>query len=243
LKNSWKDKVSKNHKKLGQALLEPLPVETDTDKEKASKAEVQVIKVTGEAITRYAKAASEKKTAEDEMKKLKPVIVKPALEEIFERNCAEPGKALTSVRLIDEKGGAATISFQCRYGDIEDEDQTLKDLAALGVKDPNKYLAYNVRALFNARLLYNLDGALNVDLYERLREAIQQVENEFSLGTTEETKLLSMARVVSVKPSFHADRWRDFDEEQQAVLTKVLPNVVTVTPVAAEKPKKGLENK
>jgi hypothetical protein len=231
----------KNHKKLGLALLEPLPVETDKVGPETPKPEVRVIKVTGEAITRYAKAASDKKTAEDEMKKFKPVIIKPALEEIYEANCAEPDKAITSVRLIDEKGGAATISFTSKYADIEDEDTTLRELAALGMKDPNKYLAYNIRALFNARLLYNPDGSLNVQLYDRLREAIKQVETEFGLGINEETKLMSTTRVVEVKPSFHKDRWRDFAEDQQKALSKALPNTVSVTPVAAEKPKKGLE--
>lgn len=223
--------------------LNDIDVPVNTPDAKAGDSNIREVQIEGDSIQRYNSASALCKSNEALMKKLKPLLVVPASEEFFEYNTTNAGAPLTSVRLVDQTRHKLNVSFKNAYGNISGDEAIAaltKALTDLGVKDVNKYLRSTLALGLDALPFFHENGDLNVEFYKEVYTELAKIAEKHKVNNP-----LTALKVVQVRSTFHQERWADFTYEQQKELSKLLPNQISLTPVATPgaKAAAGSENK
>jgi hypothetical protein len=213
-------------------------VKVNAPEDKPDKEEIPVVQIEGDICKRFNEAKKQMKDAEAVIKELQGTIHQRAMEKIFAHNC-DPNclKPLTSVKLqdvtVDEEdesvrtpGEVTRVSFTARYNncDTEQVDAAFQDFKG---RDINDYVVETIAAKFDDSVFLDADGNFDLVAYNKFRIAIEKVAKD--LGMVKDGKVqspLGTKRVLKTKPDFHERRFRDFDEEENFTLAKVLPNTI-----------------
>jgi len=214
---------SKSTKDNGKPVvtLKKLSLERPATK---TKKDIPIIRVEGDQIKEYNKAVADVKEAKEIQDEIKPAVLELGIPEILTINCGDPDNAVASVRLIDDTGAEAVVSFKDQYRAVSPQ-AAVDLLVAFGVKDVNDYLQEEIVPTFDTKAFYTADGKFNAELFVAVRDALQKVSAQFGLAG----ELIGKDKVVKPNANFHDLRFRRFSACQNEVLTEVLPNTVSVT--------------
>jgi hypothetical protein len=193
------------------------------------------ISIHGDAVTRYNKHAKDEKEAKKAKDKARPEVEVEALDELFKFNVENPKNVKTTIKVTDDEGAKANVSFKNAYAPLSDVQEVLNKLRTLGVSDPNRFVQKKVVIGFDTDVFYDkLDGSLKLDLYLAMMNAIQDVAANHGVPSP-----FTSHEVLTVKDSFHEDRWNIGANESpenradaQAWLRETFKNTVSITPVA-----------
>jgi len=182
--------------------------------------------VKGNAISRYVKAYVALKDAKAVVDELRPFVLKDALKFMFNHNSSNPKNPASTVKVGDAEE-VVRVSFQNKYSvaDAESVDSVFSEFG----KDINTYAQETIKVAFDSKVFLDAEGNTRPEVYEAFRTACEAVATKMKVANP-----LSSKVVVLPKPNFHEDRWTDFTAEQNARLTEVLPNTVTITPLKSE---------
>ena len=193
------------------------------------------IEIHGNAVTEYNRQAQKEKEAKKAKDKARPGVELIALDELFKFNTENPAEAKVTVKVTDEEGSKANVSFKNSYSPLASVNEVLSKLKALGVRDPNLYVQKKVVIGFDTAGFYDeLDGSLRLEYYTAMMEAIQNVAAEHGAKSP-----FTSHEVLTVKENFHQDRWNigaqgtpEERSDAQAWLRETFKNQVSITPVA-----------
>jgi hypothetical protein len=208
-----------------------------------SKDEIPVVQIEGDICQRYNEAAQQIKDATATINTLKGVIHQHAMEKIFAHNCAPDClQPLTSVKLqdiqVDEEdetirtpGEVTRVSFTSKYNtcDTAQVDAAFQDFNG---RDINNYVVETIAAKFDDSVFMDAEGNFDLTAYNKFRLAIEKVARDLGMvkdGVVQSP--LGTKRVLVTKPDFHLKRFKDFNEEENFTLAKVLPNTIQVAAV------------
>lgn len=210
--------------------------ETDS---KPKSDEIPVVQIEGDICKRFNEAKKQIKDAEGVIKELEGTIHQRAMERIFAHNCATDClKPLTSVKLqditVDEEdeevrtpGEVTRVSFTSRYNncDTAQVDAAFQEFPG---RDINDYVVETIAAKFDDSVFMDADGNFDLTAYNKFRLAIEKVAKDLGMvdGEGKVKSPLGTKRVLKTKPDFHERRFKDFDEEENFTLAKVLPNTI-----------------
>ncbi|MBV5345421.1 MAG: hypothetical protein JZU63_07775 [Rhodoferax sp.] len=193
------------------------------------KGDIPTILVEGDYPSRYNEAAAIKKSAEELMIDLKPVMLPSALAELFRNNADRPWDAISSVKLQDAAQEVTRVTFMNKYsnttapvvealfGEIKKKDGKRPDI--------NDYCTRSMVGKFNSAAFQGPDGKFSQERYDEIREALAEVSIRLGIENP-----LSTEEVVQVLPDFNSRRWMDFDEKTNARITEVIPNQINFVP-------------
>jgi len=192
--------------------------------------EIPVIRVEGNNVGKYNRASAQKNAAEQTMKELRPDLLIKGLSEVFTRSIDKPLTPTLTVKLQDVEGEVLRVEFTKAYGAVDDV-ATAETLFQERDVDVNDYLQEKVVAKFNDKVFLDENGNFQQAVYIEFRKAIEQVSKRLGVACPLETE-----KVVSVKDSFHVERFVQFPSlEDQKSLTACLPNTTRIVPVTVNK--------
>jgi hypothetical protein len=196
----------------------------------AESGDIPVIDVIGHQVADYNKASAQAKEAEARMEELSESLTKAGLGEIYARSIARPLTPTLTVKLRDEEKEVLRVEFTRKYSSVKAIERAEALFSSRKV-DINLYVQEAVKATFDDKVFYNEDGDFNQETYEAYRKAIEQVAKRLGQNCP-----LQTGKVVSVKPTFHTERFVQFpNEEDQEVLTACMPNTTRIVPVTVNK--------
>jgi hypothetical protein len=204
------------------------------------KDEIPIIQIEGDTCKRFNEAKKQIKDAEATINELEGVMHERAMEKIFAHNCAPDClQPITSVKIqdvaVDEDdetirtpGEVTRVSFTARYNNC-DTAQVDAAFQAFAGRDINNYVVETIAAKFDDSVFMDADGNFDLVAYNKFRIAIEKVAKD--LGMIDKVtgivkSPLGTKRVLKTKPDFHEKRFKDFDEEENFTLAKVLPNTI-----------------
>lgn len=184
--------------------------------------------VVGDAVTRYNRHAQEEKDAKANKEKVREELQDIALETLFDYNTQNPDGYKSTIKLTDEEDSSLNVSFKNVYLPITNEKKVLS--ALVGVKDPNDFIQRKVVVGFDTSVFYNEDGSLNKELYMDMMRAIEDTAARHGVKSP-----FSSSEVTTVRPTFHADRWKIYADpalpvDIQYAIFNACPNSVSFTP-------------
>lgn len=193
------------------------------------------VRVHGNAVTEYNRQAQREKDAKKAKDKARPGVELVALDELFKFNTTNPDIAKTTVKITDDEGSRANVSFKNAYAALESVDEVISKLKALGVRDPNLYVQKKVVIGFDTTGFYSeLDGSLKMELYMDMMHAIQAVAADHGVKSP-----FTSHEVLAVRESFHKDRWNigvqgtpEERSDAQAWLRETFKNQVSIMPLS-----------
>ncbi len=209
-----------------------IPVNGHSDKDKAK---MPIVDIEGDVVKQYNAASAAMKAAEDVMKDLRPEITEVGVGAVLEFNVGAPANPVASAKLVDATGASTLVSFTAKYsalGDTAKVENVENFFASLDGDvtdtDINHYVQETVQAKFNCKVFNDEVGVFSKLKYDKYRLALERVARE--LG---DPCPLEVSKVLMPLEGFHAKRWAAFPSvELQMALAEVLPNVVTVKPIA-----------
>lgn len=216
-------------KKPERAKLAPLKIKLPAAKPR--KDEMPSIDVEGIYVTTYNAASARMKSAEEDMVELKPFLTSVPMGELFRLNCAYPSEPYASIKITDEQSSVVRMTLPNKYGTIDPAfvEQFFTTLRKKDGTPPNinDYIVRTTQAKFDSRCFMTPTGEFNLAAYEAIQKAMQQVADELKIQNP-----LTCTEVVVPKPSFHAQRWHDFPEDTQRMISQVLGNGPSLYPQA-----------
>ncbi len=214
------------------------------DVAKKKKTDIIIVDVAGEAVTTYNAAVTAKKTAEAQVLESGHKLKELGLPELYALAIANVDTPPSSIKLRDSLGAVVRLTSQDKYGVVDPEatDLVFNNLGG----DINDFVQFSVKASFNAGVFLAAAGAsaagavgdFSPKIYAVYKKAIEQATAQLikeGLLAPETPSPLGTAKVATVKPDFHARRYRAFPAvPQQVQLSEVISNTVTLTPVIDE---------
>lgn len=187
---------------------------------------------TRDKVTRYLRATAAKKAAEDRIKTLRPALENAFLEELIYRNVNErPEDPLTSLKVVDNRGSAVTMSFTKKYA-AGNADAIDEAMAEIGL-DSGDFVeeVYTAEVDWKPFEFKGVKGSFNDSLFRRFVREVAAVAEKLGLPSNP----LSLGTKVRPKPDFHTERWAEVpDAEQQRELVKILPNTINILTTAQQ---------
>lgn len=214
-------------------------VKVNETAEAPKKDEIPVVQIEGDTCKRYNEAQKQIKDAEAVIAELKSIIHEQAMTSIFAHNCVPNClKPITSVKLQDvkvdeedesirEPGEVTRVSFTSRYNNC-DTEQVDNAFQTFSGRDINNYVVETIAAKFDDSVFMDAEGNFDLMAYNKFRLAIEKVAKDLGMvGEDGKVKSpLGTKRVLKTKPDFHERRFKDFNEEENFTLAKVLPNTI-----------------
>lgn len=202
---------------------------------RVEKAKMPIVDIVGDVVKQYNAASAAKKAAEDVMEDLRPEIVEVGVGAVLENNVGAPGNPVASAKLVDETGASTMVSFTAKYsalGDASKVENLENFFSSLDGdvmdSDINHYVQETLLAKFDCKVFLDQVGVFSKLKYDKYRLAIERVARELA-----DPCPLEVSKVLVPLEGFHEKRWAAFpDVELQKQLAEVLPNVVTVKPIA-----------
>jgi len=189
----------------------------------AGKSDMPEFSIKGNLITRYTEAVAAMKTAEETVKELRPDLLSKGLAHLFQHNTTTHS-AVSSIRLVDDES-ACRLTFQDKYlaanADVVDAVFTAMK------QDINQFVQETIKVSFDSKVFLGKNGETDVKVYGAFKAAIDATAAKLGVASP-----LSAKAVVLPKPNFTEVRWSKFNAEQNAQISTVLPNTVTITPLA-----------
>lgn len=188
--------------------------------------------VRGTFLQKYYLAAEALKEAEAIVKDLKPQVLKVGVQEVLSLNTEAGTNKYSSVKLIDQTGAEVRVTMQDSYpaadeaavSDVFDNELITKEGSKADVSD---YVLETAKASFDSNVFIRNDE-FDQERYDLFYAAIKSVADRLGVPVP-----LSTKKVVTAKPSFHENRFKQFSLPQQLRINEVLP---CKTMVAALKP-------
>jgi hypothetical protein len=199
-------------------------VEVQAESTKAKKSTIPVFKIDGGKVKQYADAYQSYKDAEATLKLVRPDVEEQALQILFAENALHPTVPTTTIKVQDDDGGEVRVSFQDKYNQADPEacDACFTQLH----RDINDYAVETTKCTLDAKFFLDASGNFDNEAYTELNRAI--ADTAARLG---KPNPLSSKKVVTAKPGFHVLRWTEFTAEQNRLISQVLPNTVTISPL------------
>ena len=212
-------------------VLAPLTIKSVVKPVK--KGEITQIQVDNDYPTLYNEASARMKQAEEAMKDLKAVLQPAAVEEIFKTNCGRPFDTIASIKLVDQNGSELRVTSMDKYSAIQaaDAESLFGIIRKKDGKAPNinDYLSRTMVGKFDSKCFLNGEGKFDAVRFQMIKDALDDVCNDLGIQNPLET-----TEVVTPLPSFHAQRWADFDVDTNFRISQVAPNQVSFFPVKKE---------
>lgn len=198
-----------------------------------TKVAIPVLTVKDDLVHDFNNASSRLKEADADLKERRAPLVQAALSEIFSRNIANPTAPITSLRLVDQWGNAAVVSFTAAYsGHASKEVPKLeKAFDKLGLESSD-WVQEVYKGKLSTVAFKNKKGDFNDSLFRRFIKGVAAVAEDLGLNENP----ISLETEVIPKPAFHVERWdiEDNNVQFQFDLFKAVPNTVTATPAESE---------
>lgn len=223
-------------------------VKVSEPEEKPKADGIPVVRIVGDTMHRFNEAKEEMKRFEGIVKELQPIIREEAMGYIFKHNCSvDCLNPLTSVKLQDaivldetdsdgeplvKLGEVTRVSFTSKYNSC-DTEQVDAAFSSLPGRDINEYVTETLAATFDDTVFLDTNGDFDQKVYDKFRVAIEKVARELGLKNDDGTvnSPLKTKRVLIVKESFHAKRFKDFSMSENFALSDVLPNTIQCVPL------------
>lgn len=190
-------------------------------KTSSKKSDIPMIAMEGKVVSRHNFLVGEIKKLESELENdVKPVLHQKGVRELFEINHTAPG-LISSVKLEDETGAIACLSFQNKYSsaDAEAADAVFTELG----EDINDHMVQTTKAAFDSKFFLDADGNFDQAAYDEVQKALEAVAKKLKKSNP-----LTCKTVVVPKPEFHEARFKKFTPEANMRLSEVLPNTITL---------------
>jgi hypothetical protein len=220
--------------------LKPLKLEVAAAPS-AKKSDVPARTLAGVAIAEFIRLKAEVEDRAARMKTLEEEIKLAGCTEVISINCENATNPVSSVRLQDDEGAKATVSFTSKYSDIDAdafsavfaEINARRKAARLPAVSEAEYAQFVIAAKLNDVAFYDKDGNFQEAVYAEVRKALDAVAAKLVAAgkVAAGTPLYTEAQKARVKPTFHAKRW-ELGVEDNTSLLGTVRNTVTLKPVA-----------
>lgn len=226
-------------------------VQYDAAPETKKKDEIPLYHLDGDIVKQLNTARAAKKEAEETCKLLEPQVKEEAMRVIFDENCApETFSPITSVKIQDmewptdedckagrkdqKPGEVCRVSFTSKYNAC-DAAQLEAVFEGFKGRDINDFVTETMDASFDSAVFLDKNGDFRKDVFDAMRDAVAGVVKKFDIkgDDGQPFKALTCKRVVIPKPDFHERRWKDFNCQENHLLSKVLPNTIQIVPQAS----------
>lgn len=181
--------------------------------------------IEGDSVRRYNAAYAASKEAEGILKLLRPEVEEIGLSFLTETNLKNPTNQVGTIKIKDASGAEIRVTSQDKYSAVDADgvsslfENTLK-------RDVNNYFTETIKASFDNSFFLK-DGEFDQAAFDALKIAVETVAK--TLG---KANPLTSKTVVSPKPGFHEKRYVDFNAAQNVVISSLVRNTVTMTPLA-----------
>jgi hypothetical protein len=217
----------KNGGKSSLATLIPLKVKSVQPSQ--NKGEIPVIRIEGDAVSRYNEASAVEKEAKALMEDLKPLMRPDAMAVIYRHNNDRPWDPLASVKLQDDKDEILRVTFANKYPGVAPAvaEALFQTIRTKDGKQPdiNLYLSRTLVGAFDSGAFLGQDGRFDQKRYQKLHDALEAASRELGIENP-----LSTSEIVQPVPDFHGRRWLDFDLPTNRRISEVIPNQTSFVP-------------
>ncbi len=175
-------------------------------KTKSSAKSINTVRFAGDSAKSFTEIANKIKSLAAEKDDLEEELKDFGVKELIKLNC-ESGKVNSSVRVIDDSEGVVTVTLKNAYS--APTATVVEKICEELVIDPNDYFQTVIKYAFNQNIFYKADGSFNEKVYRAIRRAVaEKVAELIDAGDlSADVEPFSEDKVVSVKPSFHEERW------------------------------------
>ena len=204
--------------------LKKISVQTDAKSSVKKDTMPVLVMPLNDVVTNYNNAVAALRDAEATVDEAGAAIRQFGLEYIYKANSTSP-VPVSSVKVSDRNGSVCMVSNTSKYNKC-DGNAVEAVFEQLDV-DINKYAQETAVAKFDSKVFLDRDGNFSEAIFAQFKSAIEKVAKDLGVKNP-----LTTETVVSPRPDFDQNRWRDFSPEQNLEISKVLPNTVSMKVVS-----------